>query len=367
MRPLFTSLPPYLFTFSLLLTACHGGGGGESDGRDYAVQATLATDSTVVLSHMVLYADSHAALREDSLQLSPDSTFRIECSTPGFDELYLCSDGGELCRCFATGGMEVHVRVSGSADSLVVDFEPTDTDSINPWLQQQRGVFAAMTAAERRTTMDSLCHLMPADVRCGLLLRDEATALEDSIAVRRCLGALSGEAKPDWLVRDIEDLLAATSDYMSRTRRMQPAKFEINDSTVYDMGSNRSDYLVIYCWADYDTASVDSLRMLTRLLRDDYEAKRLTLLSCCLGAADSAAWQRRVKGIDGQHVWLPAGLADLRVRRWGVERVPFVMICDMYNNQQRRDVWGRELREALDRVPNRSGFAHTPKTKSNGR
>lgn len=349
------------------LTACHRGGTAEADGGEYTVHATLATDSTVVTDHLVLYADSHAALRGDSLSLSPDRTVSARLTTQGLDEVYLCADCGELCRLYATGGMDVRLRVSGGADSLVVGFEPTDTDSINPWLARQRRELATLTADGRRRVIDSLCHLMPADVRCALLLRDEAVALADSVAVRRCLGALSAEAKPDWLVRGIEDLLDATSDHLARARRLAPARFELNDSTVYDMGTNRSDYLLVYCWAEHDAASVDSLRMLARLVSDEYDTRRLTLMTCCLGAADSTAWRQHVRDLDGLHFWLPAGLADQRVRRWGVERVPMVMVCDMYNNQQRRDVWGRELRDALDRVPRRSGFAHTPRTMPHGR
>lgn len=338
------------------------------EGNNYSIHATFDVDSTVVLDHMVLYADGHASLSSDSLFLTPEHTFTVERRALGLDELYLCSDGGELSRFYVMGGMDVSLHISGTRDSLVVQFEPTETDSINPWLQQQRTAVSQCGEKERSALMDSLCHQMSADVRCALLLREEVESLSDSVFVRRCLGALSAEAKPEWLVKGIDDLLLVNASYLTRSNRRLPAgKFQVNDSTVFDMGASRSDYLLIYCWADYDSTSMDSLKTLVKLIDDDYYMKRLKLFTCCLGAADSAAWQAVVKDVEGTHVWLPAGVADQRVRNWDLLRVPSVMVCDMYNNQQCRNVWGKELRNALSRIPNRSGFAHTPKTKPHGR
>lgn len=352
-----------LFAFIVGLAACHDGNNEAGEGRSYTVEARFEVDSTVILDHMVLYADSHVSLSEDSLFLSPEGAFSIERRTPGLDELYLCSDGGELCRFYAVGGIEVRIALSGRSDSLVVEFDSAANDSVNPWLLSQVELLADAAADERRAVVDSLCHLMPSDVRCALLLREEIAALSDSLFVRRCLGALDQQAKPEWLLKSIDDLLTETSAFLTRSRRQASSKFQVNDTTVFDMGATRSDYLLVYCWADYDQASVDSLKVLAELVGDEYDMKRLTLFSVCLHASDSTAWRQQVKDLDGTHVWLPAGLADSRVRAWGTERVPFLMLCDMYNNQQRRNAWGKELRDALGRLPNRSGFAHTPKTK----
>lgn len=357
-----------LLSFLLLsMVSCRDQEPAATEGNVYTVQARFDVDSTLSLDHMVLYADNHVALYNDSLTLSPDKTVSAERRTPAIDELYLCSDGGELCRFYAMGGMQVQLALSGRADSLVAVFDASGGDTVNVWLREQMLAFEPMEAKERRTRMDSLCHQMAGDVRCALLLREEIRNLDDSVCVRRCLGALTPEAKPEWLVQSIEDLLTATSSYMERSRRLAAAKFVVNDSTTYDQGTTRSDYLLIYCWADYDQASVDSLKVLADLLADEYDMKRLVLLSCCLGPADSAAWQKQVGDLEGMHVLVPAGLADKRVRDWRVNRVPTLILCDMYNNQQQRNVWGKTLRDALTRVPNRSGFAHTPKTKPHGR
>ena len=360
----------YLCVLALLLTvvSCHEGGDAVDEGRDYSVHATVDVDSTVVLDHMVLYADGHASMHEDSLFLSPEHTFEVSRRTLSLDELYLCSDSGELCRFFAAGGMTVQLSLSGRADSLVAHFDDALGDTINPWLQQHIAELDGWKAEQRREVMDSLCHTMPGDLRCALLLRDQVLDLQDSLFVRRCLGALTPEVKPEWLLQSIDVLLAGVSPMSDRMRRLPTSTFVINDSTTYDMQASRVNHLLVYCWADYDQASVDSLQVLFDLVDDEYDMKRLQFLSCCLHAADSASWMEQVEDVmDVYNVWLPAGLADQRVRAWNVQRVPTLFLLDAYNNIQQRNVWGKDLRNALSRVPNRSGFAHTPKTKPHGR
>lgn len=356
-----------LVLLSLGLTACSNGEPSAVEGKAYQVEASFDVDSTVVLDHLWLYTDNHVTLRSDSLFLSPEHTFAHQGATIGLDELYLCADGGELCRIYAAGGMEVSVSLRSDSVGLQVTFAPTETDSINPWLQQQTSLCDSLTADARKAALDSLCHRSPADIRCALLLREEVESLADSVFVRRCLGALSAEAKPEWLLKSIGDLLEALSDYRVRNRRLSGCKFEVNDSTTLDVGKSRTDHLLIYCWADYDPASVDSLRILSRLVSDDYDYKRVQLLTCCLCAADSTWWRRKTDGLEGMHVWLKAGLADQRMRGWNIEQVPTLILCDSYSNQICRDVWGQELRDALEKLPNRSGFAHTPKNKKHGR
>lgn len=363
-QPLF-----YLYTSLLLLlaTACNRGQDEAAEGRAYQLSGSFEVDSTVVLDHLVLYADNHASLRSDTLLLSSEKGISHEGHTAGFDELYLCSDGGELCRMYASGGMEVSFKVRSEADSLVVTFAPSEHDSINPWLQEQLGLFKSRTPKESCTLLDSLCHQHPADLRNTLLLRELTPVLEDSVFVRRCLGALSDEAKPDWLVKSIDFVLSVHAPYLKQSRRMSDFVLEIDDTTHFDLSASRSDYLLLYCWADYDQASIDSLAVVENLVKEEFDMKRLMLITCCLSAPDSAWWRGKTEGLEGHHAFLPAGLSDKRVRSWRIERVPAIFVCDMYGNVQKHDVWGQPLREALNRVPNRSGFAHTPKTKPHGR
>ena len=348
-----------------LLVACHGGGGGVDEGRTYQVSASLEVDSTIVLDHLMLYADSHVGLRADSLIASPQHTLQYEGRTVSLDELYLCSEGGELCRFYAGGGMQVDFTLRSEGGTLTADFTESEGDTINPWLRRHTAELGRMGAADRLRSIDALCHQHPADVRCALLLRDEVESVGDSIGVRRCLGALTDEAKPEWLLSSINQLLAETAPYLQRNRRLSNIKLQVNDSVNFDMSASRSDYLLIYCWADYDPTSLDSLQVLQSLLEEDYDMKRLRMLSLCVGAPDSIWWRRHRGEAKEQRLdaLLPAGLSDQRVRQWRITQVPALILVDMYGNQQQRDVWGADLRKALDRVPNKSGFAHTPKPK----
>lgn len=353
--------------FLLLTAACHREGDGSDTGRSYLVNGIIAADSTLELDHLMLYADNHVSLRSDTLILSAQQTFLYEGRTAGFDEIYLCSDGGELCRFFASGGMEVNLTIDKQEGAPTVVFSASPTDTVNAWMSENLKALDCKPVAEQHTVLDSLCHQHPADIRNTLLLREMAGTLNDSVFVRRCLGALADEAKPDWLIKDIDQILFETAPSFKVNRRLSSYKWQTNDSISFDMSSSRSEYLLIYCWADYNQASVDSLKALSKLIADEYDMKRLILFSCCLHAPDSIWWRNRIEAIEGKHVFVPAGLSDQRIRSWRVQQMPALILCDMYGNVQQRDVWGETLRESLNRVPNRSGFAHTPKKKPNGR
>jgi len=352
----------YIVVSLLILAACDKDGGSDVE-RGYTVEGAFAVDSTVVLDRLVLYTDSHSGLSFDSLDLSPQSTFVHHGSTLSLDELYLCSDGGELSRFYASGHSKVSMRFEMQADSMVVKFDPASGDTINPWLQQQKAHFGNLSRQQKKLTIDTLCHEQPYDVRCALLLRDQIEVLDDSIFVRRCLGSLEDEAKPNWLMKSIDQILDESTVRPRQYRRLAACKME-GDSTTFDYSASRSDYLLIHIWADYSQPSVDSIRVLERLVKEQFDMKRLKLVTICLGAPGQMWWKQQVEGIDGLHFWLPAGIGDERMRKWGVKEVPTVIICDMYNNQQLRNEWGERLRAQLNRVPNRSGFSHTPKSKS---
>lgn len=357
----------YFIVFFTLLSACHQGEDEANAGRSYHVTGTIEADSSMNLDHLVLYADNHASLRSDTIILTPQQTFTHEGRTAGFDEVFLCSDGGEICRFFATGGMEVNLTISQQDSVSVATYVASPNDTINPWMTEHLLTFGGKSSAEQHSYLDSLCHQHPADIRSTLLLRELTEQLNDSVFIRRCLGALTDEAKPDWLIKDIDQILFETAPSFKINRRLTSYTWQLGDSTTFDMSSSRSDYLLIYCWADYEPSSVDSLKVLSELLEDEYDMKRIKLMSFCLHAPDSVWWNSKISSVDGMHTLVPAGFSDKRMRSWRVQKMPSLIICDMYGNVQQRDVWGKKLRESLNRVPNQSGFAHTPKTKPHGR
>lgn len=358
----------YLYIAFLLLTAaCHRGEDEANAGRSYLVNGTIVADSTLELDHLMLYADNHASLRSDTLLLSVQHTFSHEGRTAGFDEIYLCSDGGEIGRFFASGGMEVNLTIDGKDGAPSIAFSASLSDTINPWMAEKLNILNNKTSTEQHTLLDSLCHQDPADIRNTLLLREMTGTINDSVFVRRCLGALADNAKPDWLIKDIDQILFETAPSFKVNRRLNSYNWQTSDSVGFDMGSSRSEYLLIYCWADFDQTSIDSLKSLSNLIADEYDMKRLKLFSCCLHAPDSTWWKNKIASIDGIHTIVPAGLSDQRIRSWRIQQIPALILCDMYGNVQQKDVWGEKLRESLNRVPNRSGFAHTPKKKPNGR
>jgi hypothetical protein len=351
----------YIVVALLVLAACNRDGGGHTECA-YTVEGTFDVDSTVVLDRLVLYTNEHTELHIDSLDLTSSHSFEHTGQTRSVDELYLCSDGGELCRFYATGHSKVKLKFQMQSDTLGVTFEASPNDTINPWLQAQTERFRGLMTPQRKTALDTLCHEQPSDVRCALLLRDQVATLQDSVFVRRCLGALSDEAKPDWLMRSIDQILVECTKNPRQSRRLTACKVD-TDSTTFDFGASRSDYLLIQIWADYSQASVDSLKVLDKLVNEEYDMKRVKLVTICLSAHDSAWWKSKTEGIEGLHAWVPAGLADERMRKWAVKQVPTMIICDMYNNQQLRNEWGDKLRAQMKRLPNRSGFSHTPKPK----
>lgn len=351
-----TILPFYFILLFLLasLSACSKEG-QQTQERTYHVTGVLTADSTMVLDNLMLISDNHSSMRIDTITLDATGRFESQFRTAGFDELFLCSDAGELCRFYATTGMEVELSLAHGEEGLTTTFTRTETDSINPWLQAMDSLFVTPHERRRHAIMDSIVASADSSLRVTLLLRDHLMDFQDSLYVRRLLGGMSASLKPDWLVKSIDHLLNEKSASKNRTRRVTAASFEMkNDSVLFNMGDSRSDYLLVYLWADYSQESVDSLSMLAKLVKDKYSDKRLQLITCCLHTPDSVHWDSTLTKLEGRHTWVKAGFGDSRIHDWGIRSVPSLLLLDMYNNQQQRDTWGEPLRRALDRLPKKN-------------
>lgn len=336
-----------LFAF----VACGKGGTEQEEGRAYQVTGTVKADSAFVLDNLVLIADNHGSLSIDTIQLDSVASFTRSFKTTGIDELYLCCDSCELCRFYAAGDMEVDLSVT--IDSIITTtFRQTPADTVNAWLNDMAELLADQTEQRIHQVLDSVIASKDASFRTSLLLRDHVMELKDSLYVRQLLGSMPQEMKPEWLIKSIDNLLYVKSNFRGRNRRINAASFDVKgDSVMFNLGANRSDYMLVYFWADFSQESIDSLQMLDKLLDKEYKDKRLQFMTCCLYTADSASWNETLGKIPGRHTWVKGGMSDPRIADWGIENVPAVLLLDMYNNQQQRDVWGATLRRALDRLP----------------
>lgn len=351
-------LPIFLITTALCcLWSCSKGESTEKLGQPYVIKGTVMLDSSwVVDNKLVLFTDNHRALKMDTIELTQDGGFVFEGHATGLDELYLCGEQGELCRFYASGDMEVNLSVAASVENGVkAQFLSSALDSINGWLQECNGNMKN-DAQECRQLIEAKIAENPMDIRLTLMLRDQLELINDSLYVRQTLGGLKDEAKPDWLKKSFDATLSAMSANKNNfNRRLLNAAFETKD-TIINLATSRSDYILVCFWADYSKPSIDTLRALANLISKDYDGKRVSFMSCCLHAEDSAMWRVRINFLDGQHTWVKGGFSDSRMRAWNIQQVPSVILMDMYCNQMQRNVWGGELRRALDRVPNRIGY-----------
>lgn len=340
-----------------LMLSCNVGGGNAGEGQAYHIKGTVALDSSQIVDNkLVLFTDNHRTLVQDTIFVTQEGTFEHEGHTQGFDELYLCGEEGELCRFYASGNMEVNLSLTSSEEGVKVQFHQLPTDTINGWLQEKKASLEGLSSRENRNVIESLIRENPTDMRVSLLLRDQIAAINDSLYIRQSLGSLKEEAKPDWMKKSIDQTLNVLgSGKKSSYVRLPGATFELAD-TIIDLASSRSDYLLVCFWADYSKPSIDTLRALAGMIKRDYEGKRVSFMSCCLHAEDSAMWRVRSNFLDGSHTWVKGGFSDPRMRAWNIQQVPSVILMDMYCNQTQRDVWGEDLRRALDRLPNRIGY-----------
>lgn len=342
-----------------ILLSCNSGAEGEIYEGTFQLKGTLQCDSTLrAVNQLVLFTDNHRRLSYDTINVAPDGTFEFEGPVSGLSELYLCSDRGEYCRFYAGEDMQVSVTITASvAEGVAVSYKDQPTDTINAWLMEKASLFEEKNSAACCQEIEKLVDSNPSDIRNTILLRDQLAAIQDSLFVRQRLGSIQEVAKPEWLRKSIDAELSVLGlDKADRqNRRLKTVTFESPD-TIIGLATSHSDYLLVCFWAENSPASIDSMRTFSRLVSSEYEGKRVSFLSCCLYAKDSAAWNLHTRSVDGMHTWVKGGFSDERMRAWNVTRMPSVILMDMYCNRTQKDVWGDRLRKALDRIPNRVGF-----------
>lgn len=347
-----------LLIVTMLLGSCSSNSTNDG-GIEYNVQISLETDSTFMPDNLHLFIDKHHSITSDTLTLNKNRTVKFTSSTAGTDELLLTDNYGyEVCRFYATAGSNIDLTIRGKADSISIDYTSA-TDTINGWLQHFSGITdnptnPAETARKIQDTLDSLRNCGETGLRTTLLLRDFMPYMNDSIYVRRYIGSISQSGKPEWLIKSI-DMLYPKLRPAKELGRLTASQFQTHDTLVAINTASRSDYLLLYFWGDISAQSIDSLKALSHRVQKQYSDRRLTFISFCVSAPDSAWWNRHIEDLPtGHHTLLNGGFSDPRITDWSINQVPYVIVTDMFTNIQNRNIWNSDLEKVLDRVPKRS-------------
>ena len=352
---------------SLLVLISCSKGGGEEAGEAYTISGTISRDSATADASLRLFIDKHTHLLQEELSVLKGH-FAYKGKTTSLDELFLVDDHGLSVRLFAAPGADIELSI----DSLgAATF--SGSDSTNIIYHQLADEFAACREIKKREYLDSVCQLYHTSMVPALVIRDHMSLLADSVHLRKCLGRLTDEAKPSWLTDALEQCFDNPGLRLKKNLRLSPLpKFGTEIDTIpFDFNESRPDALYLYFWADYSQESVDSLQMLDVLAdqyglhdrmqefmkkhakaKDNLRPKRVNLFTVCLHASDSAAWRSRIEGLPGTHVLLQDGFSNNVMKSWHISRVPYNLLIDRFSNIQDSYRWGKELRDAFERMPN---------------
>ena len=337
-------------------------------GDSYSVSGSISMDSASADVELKLFIDKHGSLVEEALPVLK-GRFAYKGKTLGTDELILIDHKGHTVNFFANAGSHIELNIDASGNPAF-----GSSDTLNLVYNQLVKELEECQEKNRSQYLDSVCQLYSHSLAPGLLIRDRMQLLNDSVLLRQCLGRISDEAKPDWLVDGLEDRFDKSGFKLKKNNRLDPlSKFRTEIDTVFiNFNETRLNAMYIYFWADYSQQSVDSLQMLTPMAQyyglhqylDEYvnrektrRPKRVDILTVCLHAADSAAWRKSVAGLPGHHILLQSGLSHSTIKSWKVTTVPYNIIVDRFSNVLDSYLWGQELRDALEKTP--SNFSVT--------
>lgn len=329
-----------------------------NNSKPYTVVGKLS--SAKGTDHIIMLADNHESLSCDTVLLTSDGSFSYTNRTEDVAELYMHLGKDTVYRFYAQAGAACEIQTDSVGN---ISFE--GKDSINNWLQMTHQKLLLLSKSQVEEYVDSLSRADSLHVRSIILLREEIELLSDSVHVRRCMGNISQQAKPEWVVDDIEAYWSKKYRSLRKNKRMAVGVFQpLDEENTYNLRDSRQNSLLMYFWAEEDAASVDSLSVMDELAKEyglyDYQTdfvkknkkpKRLEIISFCLGAKDSTSWKTHIRQVPGKHVLLQTGYADRRIQAWNVQKTPFTIVLDRFSNIQEFDVWGDALTKVLDKTP----------------
>jgi len=354
--------------FLIAMLCCMAACGQKPAPKSYQVSGTLWQDS-LSASEVLLYVDNQGDNQDDANDIVQyivpvsNGAFSFQSETSSLSELSLAY-GNRTLHIYATPGAEIVLQLD-SAGKVTW----SGTDSINGWLEEHNEILSKMTSADGRKYVDSVCHLQTNSIRSTLLLREQMQKLNDSLFVRRCLGSLSEEAKPLWLTRALNAQFDRQSTKLLHNYRLPRVSMKLSSDTTYNLLDSRQESLLIFFWADYDSASIDSLHLLNDIARDyglyGYEENfdkeksptrskkvhKVELMTVCIHAADSAAWHHAVDSLPGIHTWVEAGFAHPLLSAFKIASIPSNLQSDRFSNMQSSNKWGKPLINWLENTP----------------
>ncbi|MCF0180259.1 MAG: hypothetical protein HUJ97_08480 [Bacteroidales bacterium] len=359
----------------------------EIDGEEYTIFGTVYRDSIAANSDMKVFIDKHTGFFEEDLPVL-NGKFIYKNNTNDVDEIFLVDHKGQFTKIYATGGAQIEVNI----DSLGIP-SFVGPDSLNLALlgiydmidsiRNNDNLLNTIKNDSIKSYMNRLSERYASSVIPALVVREKMTTINDSIFLRQYLGSLSEKSKPVWLVNSIEQQFDNKGLFLKKSVRLSPLpKFRTETDTTYiDMKETRENSAYLYFWADYDSTSVDSLKMLEPMAKyyglHQYfstfkskdgitRPKRIDIITICLHAKDSASWKGQIKDLPGSHILLQDGFANPTMKSWNVNRLPYNIIIDRFSNIQDSYQWGKKLRDVLEKMPNNFSF-QTNGSNSNNR
>ena len=338
--------------------------------RPYRLSGRIWQDSLRHDSVMQLWVDRHGELLHAELPVVRGH-FSWQGETAGIDELRLCDTRGHMWHMYAGPHWELEVEID-SAGRLA----HLGADTVNTWLAEI-GPRIDSTASKslRIACLDSVCRSDTGSVRSALLLMQMVPLIDDSIMVRRLLGALSPAARPDWVTDRIDACLDAASVITSG--RLPDIGIVTPDTTFRTHEIGRNGKLFLF-WAEWDSVSADTMRQVARRVARDYGLygrtalrsrypKRMEIVTVCLSATDSVRWKTLVSDVPGIHALCPAGFSDPRIRKWKIRTLPYAILTDAYGNVYGQGSWGeyidRNIARFADIIPSRNDKDKTAATR----
>lgn len=338
----------------------------------YHVSGTVWQDSLSSCNEVTLFVNDFNSITPLTLPVS-NGSFSYQGETNSMEELTLALPKSTV-HIYAMAGAEVSFQVDS-----IGQVTWNEADTINGWLASHKKYLEGCRSFERNNYVDSVCRLTNSQIRSALLLYGEMELLNDSLFVRRCLGSLETEAKPEWLMKMLEEQFDRLSPTFNNSSRLPREVLSLSNDTTFGLLDARQESLLLFFWADYDSASIDSLQLMHSIARDfglyDYEENfdkeksptksskvhRIELISVCLHHSDSTAWLATVKDLPGKHTWIEGGFAHPLLINGRVCSVPGNLLADRFSNIQGANRWGNALVKWLENTPSKT-IASAPKS-----